>query len=113
MKDGRKRGGRPRTPVDPKEIRRLRSQGKTWREVGRALGISFRSAWRLGRDGIAPEPRSKTVAKPPHGVAIRLKATGLVLRLPLHLGAAEALQRLPAGPHDALLWIEREGGRKW
>jgi DNA invertase Pin-like site-specific DNA recombinase len=32
--------GRPRVAVDVAEVRRLRSAGASWREVGRALGVS-------------------------------------------------------------------------
>ena len=35
-----KRLGRPRVPVDAKEIQRLRSQGLSLRAIGRKIGVS-------------------------------------------------------------------------
>lgn len=39
-----KRLGRPRSGVDPAEIRRLRAAGASWRAVGAALGVSAATA---------------------------------------------------------------------
>ena len=36
--------GRPRVSVTPEQVRELRSQGKSWREIGKALGIGTATA---------------------------------------------------------------------
>jgi DNA invertase Pin-like site-specific DNA recombinase len=47
-----KRLGRPRSIVDAEKIARLRAQGRSWRKVARALGISARSARRAGQKAL-------------------------------------------------------------
>jgi DNA invertase Pin-like site-specific DNA recombinase len=36
--------GRPRRPVDPAQVATLRAAGRSWREVGRALGVAVATA---------------------------------------------------------------------
>jgi hypothetical protein len=43
----RRKGGRPRSKVQPEQVYRLRAAGKSWREIGTALGIGKTSAARL------------------------------------------------------------------
>jgi DNA invertase Pin-like site-specific DNA recombinase len=46
-----KRLGRPRSGVDVAEIRRLRTQGASWRAVGAALGVSAATALQAAAKG--------------------------------------------------------------
>jgi DNA invertase Pin-like site-specific DNA recombinase len=39
--------GRPRVSVTPEQVRRLRSQGASWRQTAKALGIGTATAMRL------------------------------------------------------------------
>ena len=45
-----KRLGRPREIVDTAKIVKLRAQGRSWRKIARALGISARTARRAGQN---------------------------------------------------------------
>jgi len=50
-----KRIGRPRAQVDVQSVASLRNQGRSWREIGRTLGIPVSRARRaLGRSTTAP-----------------------------------------------------------
>ena len=40
--------GRPKTVVDLDRVRRLRSQGKSWRQVARALDVGIGTLYRNG-----------------------------------------------------------------
>jgi DNA invertase Pin-like site-specific DNA recombinase len=50
--------GRPRLNVNAAEIRRLRSEGVSWRAVGRALGVSHATALHASRKGRLEIPLS-------------------------------------------------------
>jgi hypothetical protein len=39
--------GRPRVTVTPEQVRQLRSQGASWRQTAKALGIGTATAMRL------------------------------------------------------------------
>jgi len=43
------RVGRPRVPVTVQQVQRLRSDGSSWRQVARHLGIGTATAMRLVR----------------------------------------------------------------
>lgn len=47
-----KRLGRPPSSVSNKEIRQLRSQGASWRAIGRNLGVSATTAFYAARKGV-------------------------------------------------------------
>jgi DNA invertase Pin-like site-specific DNA recombinase len=49
--------GRPRVSVTPEQVRRLKSQGRSWRQVAKALGIGTATAMRLF-------PSEKTESRP-------------------------------------------------
>ena len=41
------RGGRARVTAKPEQVRQLRSQGESWRQIAKALGIGTATAMRL------------------------------------------------------------------
>ena len=41
--------GRPRVDIKPQQVSQLRSQGASWREIAKALGIGTATAMRLVR----------------------------------------------------------------
>jgi len=41
------RVGRPRVRIQPEQVGQLKSQGVSWRRIGRALGIGTATAMRL------------------------------------------------------------------
>jgi DNA invertase Pin-like site-specific DNA recombinase len=47
-----RRLGRPRSDVNPVEIKRLRARGVSWRAVGAALGVSAATALHASRRGV-------------------------------------------------------------
>ncbi len=51
-----KRLGRPRKVLDPTTIDRLRQQGRSWRSVADALGVSAATAHYAGRRGVWKSP---------------------------------------------------------
>lgn len=58
-----KRLGRPRAGVDPAEIKRLRTQGASWRAIGTALGVSAATALHASAKGRLEIPaRRKAVS---------------------------------------------------
>ncbi len=59
--------GRPRATVDPNELRRLRGQGLSFRQIARTLGIAPSTAFHLWRDGTTPRNGKKGVQKFPRG----------------------------------------------
>jgi len=50
------KGGRPRCPVSSAEVRRLRGQGQSWRQISRTLHIGTATAMRLCRLDTVPNP---------------------------------------------------------
>jgi DNA invertase Pin-like site-specific DNA recombinase len=59
------RVGRPNVRIQPEQVGQLKSQGVSWRRIGRALGIGTATAMRLFKslDGARPntqEARPKT-----------------------------------------------------
>ena len=42
-------GGRPRVSIKPQQVSQLRSQGASWREIAKTLGIGTATAMRLFR----------------------------------------------------------------
>ena len=48
--------GRPRVSVTPEQVRQLRSQGASWRQTAKALGIGTATAMRLSLSRMM-EPR--------------------------------------------------------
>lgn len=47
MTQGKHPGGRPRVPVEPEQVGRLRYQQLSWRRIAKALGIGTATAMRL------------------------------------------------------------------
>ena len=49
--------GRPRVSVKPEQVRQLKNQGASWRQIAKALGIGTATAMRLFlRDDGVPSP---------------------------------------------------------
>jgi transposase len=48
--------GRPRVSIKPEQVRNLRSEGASWRQISKALGIGTATAMRLikSRDEAGP-----------------------------------------------------------
>jgi transposase-like protein len=44
--------GRPRVSITPEQVRQLRSQGASWRQIAKALGIGTATAMRLFLSGM-------------------------------------------------------------
>jgi hypothetical protein len=49
-------GGRPRVRITPQQVQQLRSQGASWRQLAKVLGIGTATAMRLlqSNDGVCP-----------------------------------------------------------
>jgi DNA invertase Pin-like site-specific DNA recombinase len=58
------KGGRPRCPVSGAEVRELRDQGQSWRQVARVLNIGTATAMRLFVLGAVPKPSQNPTAHP-------------------------------------------------
>ncbi len=63
--------GRPRINLDLDELRRLRRQGLSFRQIARTLGIAPSTTFYLWRDGTTPRNGSQGVQKSPRGDELR------------------------------------------
>jgi hypothetical protein len=50
--------GRPRVGIKPGQVSQLRTQGVSWRQIARALGIGTATAMRLVRSTDGPRPNT-------------------------------------------------------
>ena len=48
------KGGRPKSSVTSADVLKLRSEGRSWRDLARALGIGTATAIRLSKPGTVP-----------------------------------------------------------
>jgi transposase len=53
--------GRPRVSIKPERVSQLRSQGASWREIGKALGIGTATAMRLVRSIEQSRPNTQSM----------------------------------------------------
>lgn len=53
----KKLAGRPRVSVTPEQVQQLRSQGASWRQIAKTLGIGTATAMRLFRSNGGVRPK--------------------------------------------------------
>jgi transposase len=53
--------GRPRVSIKPEQVSQLRSQGASWREIAKALGIGTATAMRLVRSDEEARPTTQSM----------------------------------------------------
>ena len=53
--------GRPRVGIKPEQVSQLRSQGASWREIAKALGIGTATAMRLVRSDEEARPTTQSM----------------------------------------------------
>ena len=51
-------GGRPRVSIQPQQVSQMRSEGASWREIAKALGIGTATAMRLVRSSAGACPNT-------------------------------------------------------
>jgi transposase len=54
--------GRPRVAIKPEQVSQLRSQGASWRQIAKALGIGTATAMRLVRSRDEARPNTHHVS---------------------------------------------------